>query len=62
MLRKVQQQKTSQRRSFSETGLEELVGLQTQLIANSMISAHRRLSCSLRSYRGICARYSLTAL
>ena len=34
MLRKVQQQKTSQRRSFSETGLEELVGLQTQLIDN----------------------------
>ena len=34
MLRKVQQQKTSQRRSFSETGLEELVGLQTQLIEN----------------------------
>ncbi|AUO20549.1 Na/Pi cotransporter family protein [Pseudomonas sp. NC02] len=34
MLRKVQQQKTSQRRSFSEVGLEELAGLQTQLIAN----------------------------
>ncbi|NNG64273.1 Na/Pi cotransporter family protein, partial [Pseudomonas fragi] len=34
MLRKVQQQKTSQRRSFSEMGLEELVGLQTQLIEN----------------------------
>ena len=34
MLRKVQLQKTSQRRSFSEMGLEELVGLQTQLIEN----------------------------
>jgi phosphate:Na+ symporter len=27
MLRKVQQQKTSQRREFSEVGLEELTGL-----------------------------------
>lgn len=34
MLRKVQQQKTSQRRSFSEVGLEELTGLHNQLIAN----------------------------
>ncbi|MGE8067326.1 Na/Pi cotransporter family protein [Pseudomonas sp. NPDC089569] len=34
MLRKVQQQKTSQRRSFSEVGLEELAGLHSQLIAN----------------------------
>ena len=34
MLRKVQQQKTSQRRSFSDVGLEELVGLQSQLIDN----------------------------
>ncbi|WP_213878160.1 Na/Pi cotransporter family protein [Pseudomonas sp. dw_358] len=34
MLRKVQQQKTAQRRSFSEVGLEELAGLQTQLMAN----------------------------
>ncbi|WP_322617821.1 Na/Pi cotransporter family protein [Pseudomonas sp. BIC9C] len=34
MLRKVQQQKTSQRRSFSEVGLDELTGLQTQLISN----------------------------
>ena len=32
MLRKVQQQKTSQRRSFSEVGLEELAGLHSQLI------------------------------
>ncbi|WP_426118729.1 Na/Pi cotransporter family protein [Pseudomonas sp. DSP3-2-2] len=34
MLRKIQQQKTSQRRSFSEVGLEELAGLQTQLLSN----------------------------
>ncbi|WP_350647782.1 Na/Pi cotransporter family protein [Pseudomonas sp. HY13-MNA-CIBAN-0226] len=34
MLRKVQQQKTSQRRSFSEVGLEELAGLHSQLISN----------------------------
>lgn len=34
MLRKIQQQKTSQRRSFSEVGLEELAGLQSQLLAN----------------------------
>ena len=34
MLRKIQQQKTSQRRSFSEVGLEELAGLHTQLLSN----------------------------
>ncbi|MDE1167550.1 MAG: Na/Pi cotransporter family protein [Pseudomonas sp.] len=34
MLRKVQQQKTSQRRQFSEVGLEELAGLHTQLMSN----------------------------
>nr|WP_314578453.1 Na/Pi cotransporter family protein [uncultured Pseudomonas sp.] len=34
MLRKVQQQKTSQRRSFSDVGLEELSGLHEQLMAN----------------------------
>ena len=34
MLRKVQQQKTSQRRSFSEVGLEELAGLHSQLQSN----------------------------
>ena len=34
MLRKVQQQKTSQRRSFSDVGLEELTGLHNQLMAN----------------------------
>jgi phosphate:Na+ symporter len=34
MLRKVQRQKTSQGRSFSEVGLEELSGLHEQLISN----------------------------
>ncbi|MDP9652176.1 UNVERIFIED_ORG: phosphate:Na+ symporter [Pseudomonas putida] len=34
MLRKIQQQKTSQRRSFSEVGLDELTGLHTQLISS----------------------------
>ena len=34
MLRKVQQQKTAQRREFSEVGLEELTVLQTQLLSN----------------------------
>ncbi len=34
MLRKVQQQKTAQRRSFSDIGLEELSGLHEQLMAN----------------------------
>lgn len=34
MLRKVQQQKTSQRREFSQVGLEELTVLQTQLLSN----------------------------
>lgn len=34
MLRKVQQQKTSQQRSFSDVGLEELSGLHEQLMAN----------------------------
>lgn len=34
MLRKVQQQKTSQRRSFSEVGLDELAGLHAQLQSN----------------------------
>jgi phosphate:Na+ symporter len=34
MLRKVQQQKTAQRRSFSEVGLEELAGLHAQLMSN----------------------------
>ncbi|MVW87430.1 Na/Pi cotransporter family protein [Pseudomonas sp. PB101] len=34
MLRKIQQQKTSQRRSFSEVGLDELTGLHAQLISS----------------------------
>ena len=34
MLRKVQQQKTSQRRSFSPVGVEELAGLHGQLLGN----------------------------
>ncbi|MDB6142986.1 MAG: Na/Pi cotransporter II-like protein [Pseudomonas sp.] len=34
MLRKVQQQKTSQRRAFSDVGLEELTGLHSQLLSN----------------------------
>ncbi|MGF6556565.1 phosphate:Na+ symporter [Pseudomonas sp. S30_BP2TU TE3576] len=34
MLRKIQQQKTSQRRSFSEVGLDELTGLHTRLISS----------------------------
>lgn len=34
MLRKVQQQKTAQRRSFSDVGLEELSGLHSQLLLN----------------------------
>jgi phosphate:Na+ symporter len=34
MLRKVQQQKTAQRRSFSDVGLEELTGLHSQLLLN----------------------------
>lgn len=34
MLRKIQQQKTSQRRSFSDIGLEELADLQIQLQSN----------------------------
>ncbi|WP_248804204.1 Na/Pi cotransporter family protein [Pseudomonas sp. MWU13-2100] len=34
MLRKVQRQKTSQRRGFSEDGLEELTGLHRQLLDN----------------------------
>ncbi|WP_407314114.1 Na/Pi cotransporter family protein [Pseudomonas sp. nanlin1] len=34
MLRKIQQQKTAQRRSFSEVGLDELASLHSQLMAN----------------------------
>ncbi|NVZ14796.1 MULTISPECIES: Na/Pi cotransporter family protein [unclassified Pseudomonas] len=51
MLRKVQQQKTSQRRSFSEVGLEELAGLQTQLIANLRLGLSVFLSADPESAR-----------
>lgn len=44
MLRKVQQQKTSQRRSFSEVGLEELATLHTQLMANLRLGLNVYLS------------------
>jgi phosphate:Na+ symporter len=51
MLRKVQQQKTSQRRSFSEVGLEELSGLQGQLIANLRLGLSVFLSSDPESAR-----------
>lgn len=51
MLRKVQQQKTSQRRSFSEVGLEELAGLQGQLIANLRLGLSVFLSADKESAR-----------
>jgi phosphate:Na+ symporter len=51
MLRKVQQQKTSQRRSFSEVGLEELAGLQTQLISNLRLGMSVFLSADPESAR-----------
>ncbi|HWT67489.1 MAG TPA: Na/Pi cotransporter family protein [Pseudomonas sp.] len=51
MLRKVQQQKTSQRRSFSEVGLEELAGLQVQLIANLRLGLSVFLSADKESAR-----------
>jgi len=51
MLRKVQQQKTSQRRSFSDVGLEELAGLQTQLIANLRLGLSVFLSADPESAR-----------
>ncbi|WP_085579346.1 MULTISPECIES: Na/Pi cotransporter family protein [unclassified Pseudomonas] len=51
MLRKVQQQKTSQRRSFSEDGLEELAGLQAQLIANLRLGLSVFLSGDKESAR-----------
>ena len=50
MLRKVQQ-KTSQRRSFSDVGLEELVGLQTQLIDNLRLGLTVFLSSDPQSAR-----------
>ncbi|WP_337154247.1 Na/Pi cotransporter family protein [Pseudomonas protegens] len=51
MLRKVQQQKTSQRRSFSEVGLEELTGLHAQLIANLRLGLSVFLSADPESAR-----------
>ncbi|PVZ10631.1 MULTISPECIES: Na/Pi cotransporter family protein [unclassified Pseudomonas] len=44
MLRKVQQQKTSQRRSFSDVGLEEMAELHTQLMANLRLGLNVYLS------------------
>ncbi|WP_458717746.1 Na/Pi cotransporter family protein [Pseudomonas gregormendelii] len=51
MLRKVQQQKTSQRRSFSEVGLEELAGLHSQLISNLRLGLSVYLSSDKESAR-----------
>ena len=51
MLRKVQQQKTSQRRSFSDVGLEELTGLHQQLIANLRLGLSVFLSADKESAR-----------
>lgn len=51
MLRKIQQQKTSQRREFSEVGLEELTGLQGQLLANLRLGLSVFLSADPESAR-----------
>ena len=51
MLRKVQQQKTSQRRSFSEVGLDELAGLHSQLISNLRLGLSVFLSADKESAR-----------
>ncbi|RKS12510.1 phosphate:Na+ symporter [Pseudomonas sp. WPR_5_2] len=51
MLRKVQQQKTAQRRSFSEVGLEELAGLHAQLISNLRLGLSVFLSADKESAR-----------
>lgn len=51
MLRKVQQQKTSQRRSFSDVGLEELAGLHSHLIANLRLGLSVFLSADRESAR-----------
>ena len=51
MLRKVQQQKTSLRREFSEVGLEELTGLHTQLLANLRLGLSVFLSADPESAR-----------
>ena len=51
MLRKIQQQKTSQRREFSEVGLEELTGLHAQLLANLRLGLSVFLSADPESAR-----------
>jgi phosphate:Na+ symporter len=51
MLRKVQQQKTAQRRSFSEVGLEELATLHTQLLSNLRLGLNVFLSRDEESAR-----------
>jgi len=51
MLRKVQQQKTAQRRSFSEVGLEELAGLHAQLLSNLRLGLSVFLSADPESAR-----------
>ncbi|MBM3109856.1 Na/Pi cotransporter family protein [Pseudomonas sp. P66] len=51
MLRKVQQQKTSQRREFSDVGLEELTGLHSQLLANLRLGLSVFLSADPESAR-----------
>ncbi|RWU27006.1 hypothetical protein DM813_04010 [Pseudomonas alkylphenolica] len=51
MLRKVQQQKTSQRREFSDVGLEELTGLQSQLLSNLRLGLSVFLSADPESAR-----------
>ncbi|UVJ44128.1 Na/Pi cotransporter family protein [Pseudomonas sp. LS1212] len=51
MLRKVQQQKTSQRREFSEVGLEELTGLHSQLLASLRLGLSVFLSADPESAR-----------
>jgi phosphate:Na+ symporter len=51
MLRKVQQQKTSQRREFSDVGLEELTGLHSQLQASLRLGLSVFLSADPESAR-----------
>ncbi|WP_095110318.1 Na/Pi cotransporter family protein [Pseudomonas sp. Irchel 3E20] len=51
MLRKLQQQKTSQRRSFSDVGLEELADLHSQLMANLRLGLSVFLSADKESAR-----------
>ncbi|MBA1203942.1 Na/Pi cotransporter family protein [Pseudomonas capeferrum] len=51
MLRKVQQQKTAQRREFSQVGLEELTTLQAQLLANLRLGLSVFLSADPESAR-----------